>query len=109
MKTAARITLPLILLSLHCLYAHGQSISGVVNSYYSITAVNTITNTITVGNATGLSAGQTVLLIQMKGATIDGTNTSTYGNITAINDAGNYEFNIICSVNGNDVLYKIRW
>jgi Secretion system C-terminal sorting domain len=106
MKAVARIALPLILIVFHCLNAICQSISGVVNSYYSITAVNTAANTITVSDATGLSAGQTVLIIQMKGATVTATNTSAYGNITAINDAGNYEFNIICSVNGNIVLLQ---
>src|SRR5580704_2995694 len=106
MKAVARISLPLILIIFHCLNARSQSISGVINSYYSITAVNTAANTITVSNASGLSAGQTVLIIQMKGATVNTTNTSSYGTITAINDAGNYEFNIVCSVNGNLVLLQ---
>ena len=69
--------------------AKGQSISGVVNAYYQVTAINTLTNTITVSNATGLTSQTRVLLIQMKGATINGGNNVSYGNITAINNAGN--------------------
>ena len=86
--------------------ANAQTASGVVNSYYAVTAVNTTTNTVTVDNAAGLFAGQRVLVIQMKGATIASPSGATYGDITAIGDAGNYEFNTICSVSGNDVTLK---
>jgi hypothetical protein len=106
MKSGFLIPAALLGCSMACLPAHAQSISGMVNAYFKVTAVNTVTNTLTVSNAAGLSAGTKVLLIQMKGATIDATNTSNYGNITAINDAGNYEFNVICSVSGNDVLLQ---
>jgi hypothetical protein len=103
MKTLVRIALSLILTALYPSGAQCQSISGVVNSYFAITAVNTASSTVTVADATGLYNGEPVLIIQMKGATIDGTNTATYGNVTAVNDAGNYEFNTICSISGNEV------
>jgi hypothetical protein len=101
MKTLVRITLSLILTALYPCGAESQSVSGVVNSYFAITAVNTVSNTVTVNNATGLYNGEPVLIIQMKGATIDGSNTAAYGSVTAVNDAGNYEFNTICSISGN--------
>jgi len=44
----------------------------------------------------------------MKGATIDVSNTNTFGNISAINNAGNYEFNYICGVSGNDVVLQYQ-
>jgi hypothetical protein len=103
MKTIARIVTILILNTLCYWDADSQSVSGVVNSYYSGTAVGTAANTVTVSNAAGLSTGQLVLIIQMKGATIDATNTATYGDITSINAAGTYEFNSICSISGNEV------
>lgn len=87
---------------------HAQSISGVVNSYYQVTAINTTANSITVTNASGLTAKTRVLLIQMKGATISSANSSSYGNITAINNAGNYEMNTICSVSGNNVVLQYQ-
>lgn len=72
-----------------------QTISGVVNSYARVTAINTTTNVVTIDNINGsivdFDAGKKVLLIQMKGATIDGSNTATFGNITSYNNAGNYE------------------
>ncbi|MBS1665913.1 MAG: T9SS type A sorting domain-containing protein [Bacteroidetes bacterium] len=90
------------------LNAKAQSISGVVNSYYQVTAINSATNTITVSNSTGLTSQTRVLLMQMKGAAINGSNNASYGNITSINNAGNYEMNTICSVSGNDILLKYQ-
>src|SRR2546430_6854871 len=91
---------------LSALYMHAQNISGLVNSYYKVTAINTASSTLTLSTTAGLYPGIEVLLIQMKGATIDVSNTSTFGNITAINNAGNYEINYVCSISGNDVLLK---
>lgn len=103
MKTVARISIILILNTLSHSCAWCQSISGVVNSYYHVSGINVATNVVTVGNAAGLSAGQAVLLIQMKGASINTANTANYGDISSIGDAGNYEFNSICTINGNQV------
>ncbi|MTD71541.1 cadherin-like domain-containing protein, partial [Flavobacterium sp. LC2016-13] len=86
------------------------NISGIVNSYFSVTAINqpvcapcdlNCANTITVSNTAGLSAGDKALIIQMKGAAINTTNTSGGGGITAINNTGNYEFFEIKSIAGN--------
>jgi len=103
MKTAARFAVSLILIALqHCI-ASGQTLSGTVNSYCTITAVNSVSNIVTVDNATGLSAGQRVLVYQAKGAAINAANSSAYGDLSSLNNAGGYEFNTICSISGNDV------
>src|SRR6188508_1496343 len=75
----------------------GQSISGIINTYKKVTAFSSLTNTVTVPDVSGLAVGAEVLIIQMKGATIDETNGVTFGNINAgnINGAGNYEYNTI--------------
>ena len=86
--------------------SNGQNISGVINSYYQVTAINTVPNTVTVSDATGLTPGTKILVIQMKGATINSANSSSYGDVSAINNAGNYEFDYICSVVGNLVLLE---
>ncbi|HZE84822.1 MAG TPA: T9SS type A sorting domain-containing protein [Puia sp.] len=83
-----------------------QTISGVINSYYKITAVNTAINSVTVDNSAGLTPGERVLVIQSKGANISSANAAGYGDITAINNAGKYEFNTICTVAGNEVVLK---
>jgi hypothetical protein len=98
----------LLFLCIGIVNAYAQSISGVVNSYYKVTAVNSASNTVTVSNSAGLIANTRILLIQMKGATINSSNSSSYGDISAINDAGNYEMNTICSVVGNDVVLQFQ-
>jgi hypothetical protein len=109
MKSSVHIkSLLFLLLIFPSLLGWCQSISGVVNSYYQVTAINTGSNTVTLNSVAGLSPGTKVLLIQMKGAGINTANGATYGNITAINDAGNYEFNIICSITGNDAMLKYQ-
>lgn len=87
-------------------FCFSQNISGIINQYYEATAINIATNSITLTNTTGLATDDRVLIIQMKGASYDNSNTASYGNITAINSAGLYEFNNICSISGNDIVLK---
>jgi hypothetical protein len=81
-------------------------ISGIINTYTKVTAVNYLCNFITVNSPTGFAAGDKVLLIQMQGASITQTNTVNFGDITAIGDAGNYEFGVIDHFSGNDVYFS---
>ena len=104
MKTGVRIVILLVLNALYLNDASCQAVSGVVNSYCAISAISVPSNTVTVDNASGLYNGEPVLIIQMKGASVTSTNTASYGNISAIGDAGNYEFNTICSITGNQVM-----
>ncbi len=83
-----------------------QSISGIVNSYYRVTGVNVIPNTVTVSSAAGLTPGMKILIIQMKGAAINSANSNLFGNINAVNNAGNYEINYVCGIAGNNVLLQ---
>ena len=105
MRSKALICLCIFFLSLNW-QAISQSVSGVINTYHKVTAINTVTNALTVSSVLGLSPGQRVLIIQMKGATINSTNSTSFGNMTSINDAGNYELNAICGISGNDVLLQ---
>lgn len=93
-----------IILLLLSSIASGQNISGVVNTYHRVTAINTATSTLTLSTVAGISPGVKILIIQMKGATIDVNNTADFGNITALSTAGNYEYNYICGIAGNQVL-----
>jgi len=60
---------------------------------------------VTVGNCAGLSIGDRVLVIQMKGATIDLSNTSNSGLVTSYNNAGNYDIAVIDSMNGCELIF----
>jgi len=81
-------------------------ISGTINTYTKVTAVDYLCNFITVNSTAGFAAGDKVLLIQMQGATINQTNSASFGDITAIGDAGNYEFALIDHFSGNDVYFS---
>lgn len=75
------------------------------------TVLNTVTTlgaaassgaaTITVASAAGITAGDVLMLYQAQGATIATTNSSGYGAVTALNNAGRYEFVSVASVAGN--------
>lgn len=50
-----------------------------------------------------LSAGDLLMIYQAQGATIDNSNTITYGAVTALNAAGTYELARVASVSGNTI------
>ncbi len=88
-----------IVLSLFCLQtfeSKAQTISGIVNSYFKATYYASQYNGLKIPGVSGLAKGDRVLIIQMKGAVIDETNTATFGNISSVNGAGQYEFATIC-------------
>jgi gliding motility-associated-like protein len=91
-----------LLISENGLFA--QNISGVVNSYVAVSALTVNSATLT---AIGpFQVGDKVLIIQMKGATITTSNTIAFGTITALGNAGNFEFATISSITGNTVTFS---
>ncbi|MBT8196503.1 MAG: hypothetical protein KJO64_08740, partial [Bacteroidia bacterium] len=80
-------------------------ISGVVNHYQKVSQVNFTANSVTVDSSYAFNIGDKVLLIQMQGASIDASQSSAFGNITAYNDAGKYEMQTVCDVQGNDIVF----
>ncbi|TAG93013.1 MAG: T9SS C-terminal target domain-containing protein, partial [Bacteroidetes bacterium] len=61
---------------------------------------------VTIGTTSGtgtFTTGDRVLIIQMKGATIDDRELATYGSITNYNNAGNFEFTNISSISGSNI------
>ena len=87
-----------------CLVAPG--ISNIINTYTPVTGFNICDNKLTVEDASTFNIGDTVLLIQMKGAVIDSTNTAAFGTITDYKNSGNYEFNYVKSKTGNIIELK---
>lgn len=79
----------------------GRSISGVINDYTEVLAFDPCKNALTVTNATAFNVGDTVLIMQMKGAVVDSTNTAAFGTITDYKNSGNYEFNYVKNKTGN--------
>ena len=79
------------------------SIGNIINTYTPVISFNTCENKITVEDASTFNTGDTVLIIQMKGAIIDSSNTSAFGTVTDYRNAGNYEFNYVKGKAGNVV------
>jgi gliding motility-associated-like protein len=80
--------------------------SIILNKYTEVISFEICTNQLAVNNANEFNVGDTVLIIQMKGSVIDSSNTSAFGNITNLNNTGNYEFNYIKSKTGNVLVLK---
>ncbi|WP_407522083.1 T9SS type A sorting domain-containing protein [Lacibacter sp. MH-610] len=95
----------ILLASLRPLTINAQ-ISGVVNSYFKVTNVIPAYNGIRVLNISGLNVNDRVLIIQMKGAEINESNSSSFGSVSAINNAGQYEFATICGFLNDTVIFE---
>ncbi|MEI8133992.1 MAG: hypothetical protein WCH46_02800 [bacterium] len=85
-----------------------QNISGVINSYAQVLDLDTCTNQLLVNDSKGFFAGDRVLLIEMKGAIIDVTNSPNFGTVTDYARAGNYEFGDVAQVQGLVITLKDR-
>ncbi len=81
-------------------------VESIINSYTPVISLNTCDNKIAVEDTTTFNTGDTVLLIQMKGAVIDSSNTSSFGTVTDYKNSGNYEFNYVKSKTGNVIELK---
>ncbi|MDW8158638.1 MAG: fibronectin type III domain-containing protein, partial [Bacteroidia bacterium] len=81
-------------------------VSGIINRYYKVIGFDKCENAVTIGNTTGLTVGQEVLLIQMQGAVVDSTESEASGSIINLGTAGNYERATIASINGRALQFK---
>lgn len=84
----------------------GTPINNIINSYTPVLAFDPCNNKITVQDASAFNTNDTFLMIQMKGAMIDSSNTSNFGTITDYKNSGNYEFNYVKSISGNIIELK---
>jgi uncharacterized repeat protein (TIGR01451 family) len=76
----------------------------VVNSYTTLSAAAVAgATTLTVASAAGITAGDVLLVYQAQGATISTTNANTYGAVTALGNAGRYEYVSVASVSGTTI------
>jgi hypothetical protein len=85
-----------------------QILNSLVNHYAVVTApanINIGTQTITVDDATPFGVGDLAVIIQMKGAEVITTAGETYGNVTNINNAGNYEIVKVAAKSGNNITF----
>ena len=77
------------------------AVENIINDYTEVLDFDVCKNELIVADATKYNPGDTVLIIQMKGAVIDSSNAATFGNISNYKNSGNYEMNIVKQKNGN--------
>ena len=82
-----------------------DTINGVVNEYASVSYLSE--DKVVVGDPSIFSAGDRVLLIQMKGASIVETEDTTYGDVTDYGFAGMYEFTTLSSISGDTLVLDV--
>src|SRR5436190_2414560 len=78
-------------------------ISGVVNSYYRVVEVLPAKSCVRLNTTAGLNYNDKVMIVQMKGASINTSNSSSFGDTTSLNNAGNYEIGTVCDVDGDSL------
>lgn len=81
-----------------------------INSYAAVLGLGPCENSFLVDDTAGFSVGDTVLMIQMKGALVDSSNNSNFGIVKIYGGSGNYEKNVIKSVGANSLslLYEVK-
>lgn len=93
-------TLSLGLLCLSILSAQ-DNLSGIINNYAAVQSLDLCNNSLIVDEVTGFTPEQDVIIYQAQGASIDLSNSSSFGNVSDLGQAGRYEKNRILSINGN--------
>lgn len=82
------------------------NISGIINTYHKVTGIDYVQSGVKLDDVTGIVMGDRVMIIQMKGATVNTTvNSNSFGSLTNLNDAGNYELATVCAVKSDSVFF----
>lgn len=99
------VILLLSLFSISTLLAQ-TPIEGIINDYTVINAIipDNCQPSVEVGDASAFQSKDRVLIIQMKGASIDSTDAPSFGTILDYGNAGHWEYSTVASVNGNTIL-----
>jgi hypothetical protein len=89
---------------LPCTVFSQTNISGVVNSYHKVIGINYAESGLKLDDVSGIVTNDRVMIVQMKGATVNTTvNSSSFGSVTSLNGAGNYELATVCDVRDDSV------
>lgn len=88
--------------------AQNTNISGVVNVYRRVIGADSAKGLVILSDASNLTQyiGNNVMIIQMKGAVIDESNTSSFGNITDLKGAGQFEIAKICGQISDSIVFE---
>ncbi|MCC7244924.1 MAG: SprB repeat-containing protein, partial [Saprospiraceae bacterium] len=99
-----KILMTITTILLTSMVLQGQAcISGIINRYTPVTNFGCDSSVVTVGSTLGFHVGDEVLLIQMQGAITSTVENATFGNILQNGGAGNYSFNRIKKIHGQEI------
>ena len=77
--------------------AQNVNLSGIINQYESILAIDSCTGLLEVQDTAGFPKNSRILMLQMQGASINTSNSANYGSVLNLGGAGFYEVNWIDS------------
>ena len=83
--------------------APAPCLSGVINQYTPVLGFGCDSSTLSVGSSLGFGVGDEVVLVQMQVPQVELSNTSAFGTLLNTVSIGNYGFNRVLSINGNQV------
>ncbi|MDW3648640.1 MAG: T9SS type A sorting domain-containing protein [Bacteroidia bacterium] len=80
------------------------NVSGVINQYFSVTAIDASNESLTLStSAASFNTNDEILIIQMQGGTMENADNANFGNVTSIGGTGLYERATICGNTGNEI------
>lgn len=81
-------------------------ISGVINHFTTVTSINDCTSELGVSSTQGFEPGMSVVLLQTKGARVNTSNNSSFGEFEALHNTGQHETNEVLSITANSISLK---
>ncbi len=101
-------SLTLYFLCCYCIAFCQTNISGIINHYASVLDHDYCESILTVDDASSFTVGESVLIIQMKGGSINEGNNANFGSIISQGGAGLFERSIISQIIDNQI-YLDTW
>ena len=86
-----------------------DTISGVINHYAAVEEMDLCRARMIVDEVGSIRENDTLLLIQMQGASINSSNSDDFGRIQSLNGAGLFEAIVVDTVLGDTVQATYRW
>ena len=102
-KRRTVVSLLILLFSFSVCSQPPTPIMGIVNTYHKVVEIIPSKACVRVTNIAALDVNSIVMIVQMKGASINITNTSSFGDTSSLNQAGNYEIGTVCYIIGDSV------
>ncbi len=97
----------ILVLAIGSFCVSGQNLSGVINQYIEVTAVDVNRHAVDVVSSSGIAVDDSLLLFQMQGAEISTSQVdSSNGTVTNYNGTGSWELAEVCAVDGNTITFK---